>query len=109
MNDAAASILPGQHVAFGGGASLPCRRQHLTELATRLSRTIALARGLIQGGRHLDVTGIDDGVGVLCAQTLDLPPEDAGAMVPVLRGVLTQVNLLTTALQRPAGCPQPPW
>ena len=85
-----------------------CRRQRLIELAARLSRTIALARGLIQGGRQLDVTGLDDGVGVLCAQTLALPPEDAGAMVPVLRGVLAQVNLLTAALQRPAGCLQPP-
>ena len=78
------------------------------ELAERLSRTIGLARGLVRGGRHLDITGIDDGVGILCAQTLDLAPEDASAMVPVLQGVLTQVDLLAAALHRPAGRPHPP-
>ena len=60
---------------------------------------------MVRGGRHLDMTGIDDGVGILCAQTLDLAPEDASAMVPVLQTVLAQLELLAAALHRPPGRP----
>ena len=70
----------------------------LSELAERLARTVGLARALVQGGRHLDLTGIDDGVGVLCAQTLDLPPDQARSMLPLLWGVREQVSSLTAAL-----------
>ncbi len=71
----------------------------LSELAARLVRTIGLARALVQGGRQLDLTGIDDGIGVLCAQTLDLPPDQAAAMLPLLWDMREQVDWLATALR----------
>ena len=101
MRDVATSRRPAQPGPFAQTTNV-CRRQQLVDLAERISRTVALARALILGGRQLDVTGIDDGVGILCAQTLDLPPEDAGTMLPVLRGVLIQVELLAAALHKPA-------
>ena len=70
----------------------------LHDLATRLTRTLSLARALVQGGRTLDLTGVDDGIGMLCAQTLDLLPEDARDMLPLLHAVLGQVDLLSAAI-----------
>ncbi len=108
MSIIATSNLPEQPGQPAPELAALCRRQRLTALAAHLSRSIALARGLILGGRLIDVTGIDDRVGVLCAQTLDLSPEDASEMLPALRGVLTQVELLAAALPKSAGGPHLP-
>ena len=74
------------------------RPQRLTVLASRLSRTIGIARALAQNGRTVDLTGLDDGVGMLCAQALDLPTPEGRALLPLLADVLQQVNTLTAAL-----------
>ncbi len=74
------------------------RPQRLTVLASRLSRTIGIARALAQNGRTVDLTGLDDGIGMLCAQTLDLPVQEGRALLPLLADVLQQVNTLTAAL-----------
>ncbi len=74
------------------------RPQRLTVLATRLSRTIGIARALAQNGRTVDLTGLNDGIGMLCAQTLDLPVQEGRALLPMLADVLAQVNTLTAAL-----------
>ena len=73
--------------------------QRLVGLAARLSHTLALGRALLQGGRRVDLTGIDDGVGVLCAQALDLGHDDALVVVPALREVLAQLELLAASLK----------
>ncbi len=84
------------------------RPQRLTVLASRLSRTIGIARALAQNGRIVDLTGLDDGIGMLCAQTLDLPLQEGRALLPLLAEVLQQVETLTAALHqaRDAGAPQ---
>jgi hypothetical protein len=74
--------------------------QRVAELGSRLSRTLGVARALAESGRHLDLRGIEDGVGRLCAQTLDLPPRDAHGMVFMLREILAQVDSLTEILAR---------
>jgi hypothetical protein len=95
-----ASYPPAPDVGADAG---PAAQRRLTVLAERLSHTLALARALVLGGRTLDLTGVDDGVGMLCAQTLDLPTAQARAMLPVLHGVLGQIDLLMSALPgRPA-------
>jgi hypothetical protein len=81
--------------------------QRVVELGSRLARTLGVARALAESGRDLDLRGIVDGVGRLCAQTLDLPPADARGMVVMLREVLAQVDALTEILARgrlPGGC-----
>ncbi len=75
------------------------RPQRLTVLASRLSRTIGIARALAQNGRTVDLTGLDDGIGMLCAQTLDLPAQEGRTLLPLLADVLLQVNTLAAALQ----------
>ncbi len=90
--ESAACLLPPETAS-------PTRPQRLSDLASRLARTIGLARALVQGGRQLDLTGIDDGIGVLCAQTLDLPPDQAQMMLPLLWDMRTQIDSLTAALR----------
>ena len=75
------------------------RLQRLTVLAARLSRTIGVARALASNGRTVDLTGLEDGIGLLCAQTLDLPTEEARPLLPLLHDVLTEVNALSAALR----------
>ena len=84
-------------------AALPLGRpQRLTVLAGRLSRTIGVARALASSGRTVDLTGLDDGIGLLCAQTLDLPTEEARGLLLQLRDVLTEVNALSAVLHEHA-------
>ncbi len=78
------------------------KQRRVDELATRVVRTLGVARALAERGRRLDLAGIEDGIGVLCAQTLDLPTPDARCMLPVLRAVLAQLECLSAALQREA-------
>jgi hypothetical protein len=73
--------------------------QRVTDLAERMLRTLGVARALAQNGRRLDLTGFDDGIGRLCAQTLDLPSQEGRALVPLLTDVLGQVELLCCVLR----------
>lgn len=82
-------------------AYLPTQR--VTDLGSRLSRTLGIARALAESGRQLDLRGIEDGVGQLCAQTLDLPPAESQGMVFMLREILGQVDTLTEILARGSG------
>jgi hypothetical protein len=74
--------------------------QRVADLGSRISRTLGVARALAESGRMLDLRGIEDGVGRLCAQTLDLPADEAHSMVFMLREILTQVDALTEILAR---------
>lgn len=75
--------------------------QQLALLAERLSRTLAVARALAISGRQIDLNGIQDGVGLLCAKTLDLPRADARRLLPALHEVLAQIDSLRLALPPP--------
>ncbi len=44
-------------------------------MSEELARTICIARALVEHGRTVDLAGLDRGVGLLCAKTLDLAPE----------------------------------
>jgi hypothetical protein len=78
-------------------------QQRVADLAERLARTLGIARALAQGGRRLDLAGFEDGVGLLCAQTLDLPPAEGRALLPLLTNVLVHVEILTAVLRMPPG------
>ena len=51
-----------------------------------LENSIAVAQTLVEAGHAIDLTGFDRLVGLLCAQVLDLPPEDAGLFKDDLSG-----------------------
>ncbi len=70
----------------------------LVTLAERLSRTVAVARGLTAASRLVDLTGLQDGVGVLCAKVLDLDPEESRRLVPALLELRAQIDNLSTTM-----------
>jgi|SRR5271156_6671007 len=72
--------------------------ERLAALAERLARTLAVARALVLSNRTVELAGLQDGIGALCAQTLDLPPAEARLMVPVLHELTAQIDALTAAL-----------
>jgi hypothetical protein len=76
------------------------RAEKLIELSGRIQRTLGIATALVDGGRILDLSGIDDGIGILCAQTLDLAPGEARVMLPYLNAVLAQADRLSDAIRR---------
>jgi hypothetical protein len=94
--DALGKFSPNLAAHDPGSAEAP-----LIVLAERLGRTAAVARALILAGRTVELAGIEDGVGLLCAKTLDLPRDQARHVLPSLYAVLEQLTLLTAALHHP--------
>jgi hypothetical protein len=62
-----------------------------------LANAITVARTLVDAGHPIDLTGFDRMVGLLCAQTLDLPLEDARALREDLIELLAAVDALSCA------------
>jgi hypothetical protein len=68
--------------------------------ADGVTQTLGVARGLVEVGRYVDLAGLEDQVGLLCAKALDLPPADGRAMRIELIAVLARVEALSVALRR---------
>ena len=72
-------------------------------LAEQVRRTVAIARALAASGRPVDLAGLDGTVGLLCAKTLDLPPDGGRLARPALAAILAELDQLGTTLR--AGAP----
>lgn len=68
-------------------------------LVCRLAASVAVAKGLASGGRVIDVSGLDDLAGLLCAQVLDLPRDDGLALRPALTALERDIGTLIGVLQ----------
>lgn len=79
----------------------------LSDLAERLTRTLAVARALVMAGRSVELWGLQDGIGILCAKALDLPRPEARNLLPDLCELAAQVDALSLALRRQVGQPPP--
>ena len=66
--------------------------------ATELTRTIDLARELTELGRAIDLTGLDRQIGLLCAKSLDLPPDEGRRVRPLLIALSGTIEALSRAL-----------
>ena len=78
----------------------------VSALADELSRTIGLARALAQSGRTIDLAGLDTRIGLLCAKSLDLPPEEGRALRPrliALSGSIEALSRTVSARAAPSG------
>lgn len=60
--------------------------------------TLEIARRLVDGGKRVDLTGLDSQMGFVCARALDLPPEEGRALRPALIELLHAVDTLSAAL-----------
>jgi len=67
-------------------------------LAEELSRIVDVARALVEAGRAIDLAGLDSQVGLLCAKSLDLPPEEGRRVRPWLVALSGAVEALWRAL-----------
>jgi tRNA U34 5-methylaminomethyl-2-thiouridine-forming methyltransferase MnmC len=65
--------------------------------------TLRMARALVESRRHVDLAGLQDAVGRLCAASLDLPPEQGRALRPQLAAVLAELDALARAMQAADG------
>jgi hypothetical protein len=82
----------------------------LMSLASRLTRTVAVARALVAADRMVDLAGFEDGVGLLCAKALDLDRPCSRQMVPAMLELLAQIDGLSAKIgdvqrARAAGAP----
>ena len=71
-------------------------------LAEQVQRIVAISRALAGSGRRVDLSGLDGAVGLLCAKTLDLPPDQGRLARPQLAAILTELDLLGTTLRADA-------
>ncbi|HTR16585.1 MAG TPA: hypothetical protein VMI52_06070 [Acetobacteraceae bacterium] len=74
-------------------------RDAVLHLAGSAARTLSIARILTESGRRVDLTGVENMIGLLCAKALDLPPELGSGVRPALRQVLTELDTLHALLQ----------
>ncbi len=72
------------------------------QAAQTLIGMIRVAQALVDCRRVVDLTGLDAAVGVLCAQLLDLAPQDARALRPTLIALDADIGRLADAMQREA-------
>jgi len=66
--------------------------------------TICIARSLAAGEREMDLSGLHEAAGILCARALDLRPEHGRQLVPRLQSVLEELDALHTILAPARNC-----
>src|SRR5579871_5435226 len=69
-------------------------------LADELTRTVGIARALVESGRVVDLTGLDDHIGLLCAKSLDLGLDEGRRLRPRLIVLSGSIEALSRALQK---------
>ena len=83
----------------GFPAATPPAANSVDQMADGVGATLRVARSLLQSGRQVDVEGLDRIIGVLCARTLDLPPEQGRIVRPRLAILLRELDALGVAMQ----------
>ncbi len=79
------------------------RLENLLGEARSIEATLAAAAALLDAGRRVDMTGLDQRTGRLCAQGLDLPPDEGARLRPAL---LALRDSLDTVAGRLKGAPR---
>ena len=69
----------------------------IDSLSDRITGMLTVARALAEMRRPIDLTGLDDAVGRLCAACLDLPPEAGRELRPRLWRLLAELDALAHA------------
>jgi hypothetical protein len=67
-------------------------------LADELTAMVGVAQALLQTGREIDLTGLETQVGLLCAKSLDLPPDEGRRVRPRLIALSGSIEALSRAL-----------
>lgn len=97
--------LPGGFAEPAGFPMPETRLAQVLGLAAQLRNTLGVARALVEAGRRIDLAGLDDQVGLLCARMLDLEPDEGrSARVELIR-LRAELDLLAAELARPPPTP----
>ncbi len=67
-----------------------------------LASQVAVADGRARQGQPIDLAGFDARLGLLCAQVLDLPPDQGRSIRAALAGLRDGIEQLTATLISPA-------
>ena len=67
-------------------------------LAEELTKMVGVANALVEAGRAIDLTGLDSQVGLLCAKSLDLPPDEGRRIRPRLIALFGTIEALSRTL-----------
>ena len=75
-------------------------------LADELTKMVGLACALAESGRTVDLAGLESQVGLLCAKSLDLPPDEGRRVRPrliALSGSIEALSRILAAHVAPSG------
>lgn len=68
-------------------------------LSAQTARMVAVAQTLVASQRYIDVQGLQDHVGLLCAKALDLPSSKTGFLKLELKRLSSALDELTATLR----------
>lgn len=88
-------IFPAAELAFDAEAEV-------LALSEQTTRMIAVAQALVGSQRHVDLQGLQDIVGLLCAKALDLPASKTGFLKLELRRLQSELDALNTSMRENA-------
>ena len=71
---------------------------HVTAMVDALAGTLRIAEALARSERRIELIGLDQQVGRVCARILDLPPAQARSMRPALAALLAGFDALIPVL-----------
>ena len=71
-------------------------------LCEQTSRLIAVSHALVTSQRHVDVQGLQNQVGLLCAKALDLPSSKTGFLKLELKRLASGLDALTASMRENA-------
>lgn len=74
--------------------------QSVRGLASSLTFLIRLSRVLAGAGRPVDLSGLDDRIGLLCARVMDLDPEDGTEIKPYVFQLAGEIDSFCAAHTR---------
>lgn len=86
-------------LALSGPDAAHDDQRDIAALSAQAASVIAVARTLVESERAVDLQGLQQHVGVLCAKALDLPPGQAGFAKLELRRLVTGLDALERAMR----------
>ena len=73
----------------------------LAESVEAMFATLAMARALVQGGRQVELAGLEDEAAIICAAIQALPAAQARPLRPAIVGLVRELDALAVALPEP--------
>ena len=69
------------------------------EFSAQIARMVAVTQALVTNQRHVDIQGLHDHVGLLCAKAMDLPPSKTGFLKLELKRLACSLAKLSESLR----------